>query len=257
MDWRFLNTGYRHGAFNMEFDEFLVASLAGGSGVPTIRVYGWKPSAISLGWNQRIEEIDVAKARREGVDVVRRPTGGRAILHSDELTYSVTMVSVARNILPVYNEISLALVRGLRNLGTTVSLEKTQPHFPSLYRSPSSALCFSSSARYEIQVDGKKLIGSAQRRYVGNNGSEVVLQHGSLLLGPDHKRLVEFLDLKSESDRENLRNDIDEKTTDLSHALGRQVSYDEAVEAIRSGFEEAWGVRLRTETPEPAILGVT
>jgi lipoate-protein ligase A len=256
MEWRFLNTGHRSGAFNMEFDKSLVTSLANGAGAPAIRVYGWKPAAISLGWNQRIEEIDTERAHEAGVDVVRRPTGGRAILHSEELTYSVTLVSSARNILPVYNEISLALVQGLRDLGVAVSLEKAQPHFPTLYRSASSALCFSSSARYEIQVGGRKLVGSAQRRFIGKDGAEVVLQHGSILLGSDHKRLVDFLRLNGESDRAQLRNDIDQKTIDLSDALGRRITYDEAVEAVRSGFEKAWGIHLRMDTPEPADMGV-
>ncbi len=257
MDWHYLNTGFHPGAFNMEVDESLVRSLAEGEGCPTVRVYGWNPPAISLGWNQRMEEIDLERTRADGIDVVRRPTGGRAILHSEELTYSVTMPSAGKNILVVYHEISRALVQGLRKLGANVSLEKSQPHFPTLYQSPSSAACFSSSARYEIQLDSKKLVGSAQRRYVGKNGDDVVLQHGSLLLGHDHQRLVNYLKMKSLADRQRLGKEMEEKTTDLSAVLKRRISFEEAAKAIRAGFEEAWDITLTTTHYELRTIGQT
>jgi lipoyl(octanoyl) transferase len=255
MHWRFLDTGKHPGSYNMEFDEHLVHSLADGSGIPTVRFYGWQPPAISLGWNQRAEDIDTESARRDGIDVVRRPTGGRAILHSEELTYSVVMESHAKNILATYNEISQALVLGLKNLGAAVSLEKSQPHFPSLYHSPSSAMCYSSSARYEIQINGKKLVGSAQRRYVGHDSEDLVLQHGSLLLGSDHLRIVDYLTLDNGEDKERLRQEIKERTIDLSMALGRTVSFAECAEAVRTGFEEAWGIRFESPNLEPATTG--
>ncbi|HTP12404.1 MAG TPA: lipoate--protein ligase family protein [Bacteroidota bacterium] len=255
MDWQFLDTGFHAGAYNMDLDEKLVRSLADGSGRPTIRVYGWNPPAISLGWNQRMEEIDAAQAAADGIDVVRRPTGGRAILHSEELTYSVTITSGGKNVLAVYNDISRALVCGLRSLGADVSLEKVQPHFPTLYQSPSSSACFSSSARYEIQAGGRKLVGSAQRRFAGPDGHDVVLQHGSLLLGGDHKRLVRYLRTENEPAREKLAADMETKTIDLSGVVGRPVSFEEAADAVRTGFEEAWGIRVRRMEYEPASLG--
>jgi lipoate-protein ligase A len=255
MHWKFVDTGNHPGTFNMEFDESLVHSLAEGNGISTVRVYGWKPTAISLGWNQSMDEIDISKATRDGIDIVRRPTGGRAILHSEELTYCVTMGSPAKRVLAVYNEISQALVQGLKMLGVDVTLEKSQPHFPSLYRSTSSAACFSSSARYEIQIGGRKLVGSAQRRYVGKNGEEIVLQHGSLLLGPDHQRLIEYLNLQNELDRERLKLEIDKKTIDLSKALGRVVTFDECAEAVRTGFEEAWGIKFDFANQEHTMTG--
>ena len=239
----------------MEVDEALVRALSEREGHPTIRVYGWKPSAISLGWNQRMEEIDLERALADGIDVVRRPTGGRAILHSEELTYSVTMEAGGKNILSVYNEISRALVHGLRKLGADASLEKSQPHFPTLYQSATSAACFSSSARYEIQMGGRKLVGSAQRRYAGDNGHDVVLQHGSLLLGDDHKRLVRYLRLENDGLRERLTAEMDEKTTDLSTALGRRVTFEETATVVRAAFEETWGIRLDTIHFEPTIVG--
>ncbi len=242
MNWRFENTGIRSGVFNMEYDISLAQALVNGAGSPTIRVYAWQPHAISLGWNQSMEEIDLDKTSASGIDVVRRPTGGRAILHSEELTYSVIMRAEGKNILSVYDDISRALVAGLSILGVPAAIEKSQPHFPSLYREASATACFSSTGRYEIKCCGKKLIGSAQRRYVAGSGGEVVLQHGSILLGPDHKRIVEFLNFHSEKERNMLRGELDERTTDLSVVLNRDISFEEVAEAILQGFQKAWSI---------------
>lgn len=254
MIWRFEHTGYHSGAFNMEYDERLARMLVEGGEVGTVRVYGWKPAAISLGWNQSLEEIDLAACSQAGIDVVRRPTGGRAILHSDELTYSVTMVPTRASVLSVYNEISKALVCGLRHLNVDVGLEKSQPHFPSLYRTPSSAACFTSSARYEISVGGRKLVGSAQRRYARSNGEEIMLQHGSILLGEDHKRMVEFLAI-NEKDRFAIAQELNDKTTDLRSVLQRTVAFEELAPMIRLGFEEAWGIRFAQSVEQPSMMG--
>jgi lipoate-protein ligase A len=226
----------------MEYDEALARELAKGPGLPTIRLYGWRPPAISLGRNQAAEEIDCEKASSAGIDVVRRPTGGRAILHCDELTYSVTMRVRGKNILAVYDEIGRALVAGLQHLGARVAIEKSQPHFPSLYRARTAAACFSSTGRYEITFGGKKLVGSAQRRYAAGDGEEAVLQHGSILLGSGHKRIADFLRVATEEQRNALQHALDEKTTELSSVLGRYISFEEAAEAVLFGFKKAWGI---------------
>jgi lipoate-protein ligase A len=147
-----------------------------------------------------------------------------------------------KNVLSVYDDIGQALVTGLQELGASVAIEKSQPHFPSLYRTTSAIACFSSTGRYEIKCYGKKLVGSAQRRYVADNGEEVVLQHGSILLGPDHKRMVEFLNLPSDGERDALRRELNEKTTELSTVLNRVITFDEVAEAILQGFQKAWSI---------------
>jgi lipoyl(octanoyl) transferase len=261
MVWQFRNTGCRTGEYNMKYDERLAQSLVSSDRPFVVRVYGWKPPAISLGWHQNIEEIDLARCAEAGIDVVRRPTGGRAILHSEEVTYSVIMVASQKSVLSVYQQISEALVSGLNAIGADVALEKSQPHFPSLYRSSSAVACFASAARYEIQISGRKLVGSAQRRFARANGEEVVLQHGSILLGSDHLRMVDFLKGLDETQRKTLRDELLEKTIDLSSALGRTVRFEEIVPALKSGFEEAWDVRFQdvgedegefADTPQPA-----
>ena len=250
MVWQFRNTGCRTGTFNMEYDEKLAQSLVSSEGPSIVRFYGWKPPAISLGWHQDAGEIDTEKCAGAGIDVVRRPTGGRAILHSDEVTYSVVMIASQKSVLSVYQQISDALVCGLRSLGADVALEKSQPHFPSLYRSSSSVACFASAARYEIHIAGRKLVGSAQRRYARSNGEEVVLQHGSILLGPDHLRMVDFLKSLREDQRERLKSELRAKTIDLASALGKRVEYDDVVPALKKGFEEAWHIKFDTMPPE-------
>jgi lipoyl(octanoyl) transferase len=245
MNWRFENTGFCSGVFNMEYDEALARALVERDGNSTIRVYGWRPYAISLGWNQSLEEIDIGKTSAAGIDVVRRPTGGRAILHAHELTYSVVMRVNGKNIQAVYEEISRALIEGLSEVGAQVTIEKSQPHFPTLYRNSSAAACFSSTGRYEIKYEGKKLVGSAQRRFVAGDGDEVVLQHGSILLGPEHKQLVEYLHVPSEDHRIAMTRELDEKTTDLSSVLHRAVPFEEMSDALLRGFQKAWSI-----TPE-------
>ncbi|MGB2868881.1 MAG: lipoate--protein ligase family protein [Bacteroidota bacterium] len=251
-DWQYERSGLHRGAYNMEHDLLLAQALLEGSGRPTLRVYGWNPPAISLGWNQPMEEIDAERASQSGIDVVRRPTGGRAILHSDEMTYSVVMKSGGKNILSVYDEISRALVCGLSKLGLPVSIEKSQPHFPSIYRDSFGAACFASSARYEIKIEGKKLVGSAQRRYVSPEGEEVVLQHGSILLGRDHMRIVEFLRL-SPTENEALRNELNASTTDCSSELGAPISFDQVADVVKEGFEQSWGIAFQEFTELPLI----
>jgi lipoate-protein ligase A len=244
MIWQFRNTGYRTGAENMKYDEQLAQALLASDHPFVLRVYGWKPPAISLGWHQKFEDIDLEKCSREGIDVVRRPTGGRAILHSDEVTYSVVLVASQKSVLSVYQRISESLVRGLRELGADVALEKSQPHFPSLYRSPSAVACFASVARYEIHIGGRKLVGSAQRRFARPDGQEVVLQHGSILLGEDHQRMVDFLRGLEGDQRDQIRTELRQKTVDLSSALGRKVRFEEVVPVLRWGFEKSWGIEF-------------
>lgn len=249
--WRLLRTGFRSGKANMECDQALVAGLLGrqqredpglGDGhLPALRFYRWRPWAVSLGHHQREEDLLSAALHSAGIDIVRRPTGGRAILHAEELTYSVVMHSAGRGVLQVYNTISRALVRGLRRLGVDVSLQKAQPNFSEAYRQPSAIPCFASSARYEIGWKGRKLVGSAQRRY-GTGGAEVVLQHGSILCGGAHLDLVNYLRLPAEDLRQQIRTELERTTTDLSAILGRPVDPEELVVPLREAFEQEWGI---------------
>jgi len=242
-EWRFVNTGYHSGAFNMDYDEHLAHAVQNGAQPPTLRVYGWEPAAISLGHHQAITDIDETACRARGIDIVRRATGGRAILHASEVTYSIAMLSGERSINEIYSAISRALACGLQLLGASVEFAATQPEFAALYKQASAIPCFASSARHEIQFDGKKLVGSAQRRYASAVQAEVVLQHGSILTGDEHEQLIDVLAI-TETQRAAMRAGIREKTTTLEAILGRRVGLDEAAAALRRGFEQTWDIHF-------------
>jgi lipoate-protein ligase A len=239
--WNFCITGENTGAFNMWFDEMLVRRLFDGLGLPTLRVYKWKPWAISIGQHQRLSDINLNRCKEDGIDVVRRPTGGRAILHAEELTYSVVMRTEHKGIHQVYREIGDALVEGLKVFGVEVSLQRSQPDFSQMYKTPSAIPCFSSSARYEIEWNGRKLVGSAQRRYASGSG-DVVLQHGSILCGTAHHRLSDYLQLEDQLFSHEVQTDLKEKTTDLGEISGHPVNFKLLSGCIKKGFERMWGV---------------
>ena len=166
----------------MAVDEALVRSIATGAR-PAFRVYGWQPPAVSFGYAQRISrEVDAQKVRQRGIDIVRRPTGGRAVLHWNELTYSVVCPAdnpiMGGNINEAYRKISEGLLSGIRTLGIDATFEPRRQTQPSPRGKELTSPCFTSTAQYEVTFKGRKLIGSAQQR-IGT----MLLQHGSLLLG--------------------------------------------------------------------------
>ncbi len=239
MKWEFINTGFHGGRYNMAFDRMLASALADGTGKPTLRFYGWNPPSISLGFHQDETDFDSEKLLHEGVDIVRRPTGGRAILHWHELTYSVVMEFGDETPKLLYAYINRALLHGLKLMRISGELSGANDHFPSLYREPSSIPCFSTSAKNEIHVGGKKIIGSAQRRF-GN----ALLQHGSFLLGRQHRRLIDFLAPHLDASRAQLEETFISKTIEAEEILQRPVSFDEAAEAFKRGFEMEWEVEF-------------
>jgi lipoyl(octanoyl) transferase len=245
--WRFLDDGIHSGKYNMRYDENLAVRLLSGEGFPTLRVYGWNPSAISLGYHQSSEGINADLCSAEGIDIVRRPTGGRAIYHADEVTYSIAMYANGRSTLEIYSAISEALATGLRTMGVEVEYARGDSSFLNVRGSQTSIPCFASSARYEIQYKGKKLVGSAQRRYVTAKDEEVVLQHGSILLGSAHKRLSSFLRISNETERASIADTMEQKTTDLATVLSRSIGREEVIAAIRTGFENCWNIRFMEE----------
>lgn len=230
---KYIDSGFRPGKFNMEFDEALARDLQNGSGFPTLRVYGWLPHAISIGYNQNFEDFDYEKIIKSGFDIVRRPTGGKAIFHAHELTYCVVTKITDQGPRAIYQYINECLLRGLTYLGIRASLSLYSDNFRQLYKLNASIPCFSSSAKNEIQFDGKKLIGSAQRRY-----GDVILQHGSLLLGQEHRRIVEYLALHVNDSGEIINDTLMSCTTEVETILKREVSFAEVVAAIKKGFED-------------------
>jgi len=236
--FEFLDTDLHTGAWNMAFDIERAEAVDAGKAAPLFRVYRWKPWCISLGRHQQLSDINTEKAALDGIDTVRRPTGGRAILHAEELTYSVIFPSEGKGIMEVYKYISEALAAGLSALAPGIDMAKSQPNFQKLYKEAGSIPCFSSSARYEIEYDGRKLVGSAQRRI-----GATVLQHGSILLGDAHLRLGDYLALDEEQ-VSLLRHDLEQHTVSLNTILGRETAYEEVRDALLAGFESQWNIRF-------------
>jgi lipoate-protein ligase A len=233
--WRLINTGVSDGATNMAIDEAIMRSVAESRSPPTLRFYGWDPPCVSVGYSQSVrKEIDLERCRERGYTWVRRPTGGRAILHIDELTYSVVApqgeARVAGDIITSYRRLSLGLVEGLRTLHGGVVQADRMDSDGGLEK---SAACFDVPSHYEVTAYGRKLVGSAQVRRDG-----VVLQHGALPLEGDVSRLVDVLALP-EPDMVALRGKLLERAIALDEVVGRVVPFDEAAEALAQGFRSA------------------
>ena len=237
--WRFLNSGCSDGATNMAVDEAILEGVGRGSSSPTLRVYAWEPPTVSTGHSQKASvELDLDACARRGFGVVRRPTGGRAVLHAGELTYSVVGRSgeppLGGSIAESYRAIAGGLLLGLAELGVRAELAPvaTAPRGRGEVAPP----CFVSAGRFEIVVEGRKLIGSAQRRLAA-----AVLQHGSLLTDGTHAQLADVLRVRKDADRAAIKRTLVLKTTDLAAILSRPLEFDELARAIRAGFEKAWG----------------
>ena len=237
MIWKFIDSGNNTGSYNMEFDMMLARTLKSGQAI--LRLYRWNPYCISLGANQSEDSILREKVITDGIDIVRRPTGGRAILHADELTYSVIYPSNKNySLIDLYKQVNLALKKGFALFDEklkVVSLEHKEPHFPSFYKEEKSAVCFAVSSRNEINYKGKKLVGSAQRN-LGN----VILQHGSILCGDYHKIIVDYLAL-NKNYLDDIRIEMNNTTTDLKETLNYKIEIEKLKSAIKKGFEEHFG----------------
>lgn len=249
MRWHFLNTGISTGQNNMDIDIALAKNAKNNEGY--FRLYKWKPYCISIGANQSFDTINIEKARVDGIDTVKRPTGGRAILHSEELTYSVVFpISYDSSARDIYHEINVAIKNGLHLYDeklSLVELESTQPDFNKIYKEEISSICFAVSAKSEIKYSGKKLVGSAQRKF-GN----VILQHGSILCGGFHKKVINYLNISPENILSVL-NEIEATTTDLNSILGAEINYSVLESAITRGFGEYFNIDME-EALRPANI---
>ena len=233
--WRFLDSGKNLGAYNMAVDEELLARAQAGEAVPVLRLYTWDPATVSLGRFQKIENsVNVEACNRRGIDIVRRITGGRAVLHHNELTYSI----IARtdnplfpsNVLGTYKVIAAGLLAGLKNLGIDAEIvSRSNRHAQLVKKGSKEPACFSCPSWYEIVVNNRKIIGSAQRRVSG-----AFLQHGSILLDYDPASEAEVIPGGCPAD----------VVTSVIRELGRSVPLEEAKRAFAKGFSGALGVEF-------------
>jgi lipoate-protein ligase A len=216
----------------MATDEAILRAVRTGRIPPTLRFYAWEPACLSLGRAQKAANVDRKALQVAGFDLVRRPTGGKAILHTDELTYSIVAPQeeprVIGSIVESYRRLSAGLLRGLEYLGikdlAADQMEQGQLEGP---------VCFEIPSNYEITVGGRKLVGSAQMRALGT-----VLQHGTLPLHGDISRICALLE--SRPDPATVR----ARATTVEETLGRSVTWENAVEALSAGLAETLNLHL-------------
>ncbi|MFN2292038.1 MAG: biotin/lipoate A/B protein ligase family protein [Anaerolineae bacterium] len=239
--WRLIVDGEADGPSNMAVDEAILRAVAAGSQPPTLRFYGWSPPCLSLGRNQPLADADLTACRAAGIDVVRRPSGGQAVLHADELTYSVVLVQTdprsEGGVLEAYRRISDGLLLGLEALGVAAVQAVGQRGGDHA----STPICFETPSEYEVTVGGRKLVGSAQWRSRGG-----VLQHGSLPLSGDLTRIVRYV-VMAEREREEKRRLLLGRVVTLEEAAGQRLSFEDGVEAMTEGLAQVLNLELVRE----------
>lgn len=220
MQFRLLNTDFQPAAMNMAIDEAVLQHIARGDSLPSLRFYGWTPPAISIGYFQSLEEeVDVDACAKLGVNYVRRITGGGAVLHEDEITYSIHIPEsaglVPSGILESYGKICGGILKGLAHFGLKAEFVPLND--------------------IVLAVDGgfKKISGNAQTRKQG-----VILQHGTILLKVDVDKMFALLKVPSEKLKGKLIEDVKQRVTSVSLALGREVKFEEAFDVLQKGFAE-------------------
>jgi lipoate-protein ligase A len=239
--WRLIIDGDLPGANNMARDAAILDAVAEGESPPTLRLYGWDPPCLSLGRHQGIEVADLDFCRTQKIDVVRRPTGGRALLHHLELTYSVVaplgIDPLPRGLQDSYRSICGVLVRAMHSLGVDAELTggEVNLHLPG---PRSSVPCFEAPAGGEVVVEGRKLIGSAMRTHAGT-----ILQHGAIVLDWDGRLQAGSMGL---SDDSTLRPHITTLHEQLDQDVERTMLEASLIEAFSTEFE------VRFEPAEPS-----
>jgi len=238
--WRLLLSPASNGAWNMAVDEAILEATTRGDVLPTLRLYAWDPACLSLGYAQPINDVDQARLEDFGWDLVRRPTGGRAILHTDELTYSVCGSEqepiLAGDILSSYQKLSSAILAALQQIGLGV---QALPQEDNTSNKTPEPVCFEIPSNYEITAEGKKLVGSAQARRRGG-----VLQHGTLPLYGDLTRIVQVLTFPDSASRTKAAERLLSRATTVESAIGGLVSWQQAADSFIQAFSETLHLEL-------------
>lgn len=223
MKFRLIDTGYGNPFINMAIDEALLKSK-----LPVIRFYRWKPSAISIGYFQNMkEEIDIIKCEELGIGYVRRITGGKAVFHDNELTYSIIIDKdlMPKTILESYKMISEGLISGLICLGLNPQMKSEN------IEKLNSSNCFNQPSSYELTINNKKFVGSAQKR-VNNK----ILQHGSILIDVDIKKMCSLFMVNSDEFVRITK----KKVTSINQELGKKIDCSSLIKNLRQGFSKTF-----------------
>ncbi|MFP3918455.1 biotin/lipoate A/B protein ligase family protein [Lysinibacillus telephonicus] len=243
--WYFINSGPCSPSYNMALDEALLDLHSAGEIPPVIRFYEWNPATLSIGYFQSAEkDVNIQAIKEQNLGFVRRPTGGRAVLHESELTYSIIVSEQYPNmpatVTEAYRVLSEGLLIGFQNLGLNAyfSIPDTEEKLADL-KKPKSAVCFDAPSWYELVVEGKKVAGSAQTRQKG-----VILQHGAILLDLDEDKLLSVFNFSSAEAKERMRKKLPEKAVAINQLTDRQITIPQCVDSFKAGFEKALDIEL-------------
>lgn len=238
--WRIIHHAPQEGAWNMAVDEAILESVSEKSQPPTLRLYDWQPYCLSIGQAQKAGDVNLMALHQYGWDLVRRPTGGRAILHADELTYSVTAPIdnpiLRGNVIESYRRISMALIEALGLMGLCTDSKPKKAEEIHLSKDP---VCFQFPSDYEITFENRKIVGSAQARKKGG-----ILQHGSIPLYGDITRINSVLNYSGEVERRSAADQLLNHATTLENSLGKTVTWSQMADAMEAGFTSALNVEL-------------
>jgi len=221
-EWRFLKTGAKSATYNMALDRAVLDACSIKRVPPTVRFYEWMPSAISIGYFQSLsEEVNLEKCREMDIDCVRRITGGGAVFHEKELTYSIVIQEehpeMPKNIMKSYGRICGAVMKGLKNVGINSEYKPIN----------------------DIISNNRKISGNAQTRK-----KQIVLQHGTVLMDVDVEKMFDVLRVPDEKIRDKMISSVKERVTSINHILGNHISFDELSDAMKKGFEEEFDIKL-------------
>lgn len=219
---RLLLTEFNTGSWNMAVDEAVLEAVAEGKQLPTLRLYGWSPSAVTIGYFQSLdEEIDSEVCKKDGVPVIRRITGGGAVYHDKEITYSFIIPEnhglIVKDILASYKQISQGVIEGLKEFGLDVQFVPLN----------------------DLIISDKKVSGNAQTRK-----QKIILQHGTLLLDVDVRKMFSLLKVSDEKIRDKMITNVEERVTSLKQQLGKEVSFAAVQAALIQGFSSALDVEF-------------
>jgi lipoate-protein ligase A len=245
--WRFLDTGASTASLNMAVDQAILTTHATGECLPTLRIYQWSPPSISLGYFQRHHGIDLAACRNLGIDVIRRPTGGRAVLHFGDLTYSVvagTNDGIPATVTAAYHLICGGLLAAFRELGFEAELRSQGA------KSSRLDVCFLTRTAGDILYEGRKFVGSAQTW----NGSSM-LQHGSITLEP---HLEVWLSLQGDTNllSTDYAKALKDQMTSVEEILGHIPAIDKIAAALRNGMARVLGIEFMKGELSPKELNL-
>ena len=253
--WRFLDTGKENAFFNMALDEAIMRAVGKGVASPAFRLYEWSSNAVTFGYSQHIADIiDIEHCKSDGVDITRRLTGGRAVFHQKEIAYSVVGIiddpHFGGNIMDTYRSINKVLIEGFNSLGIDAKMSYGRVGKCVTETNLKIAPCFLTASKHKITLDGKKLVGSAQRRF-----KRIFLQQGSILIGPGGEKITEYM--KDYNLAAEYRKLLAERSIDLKSKLNGNFSINSLKTSLFDSFKKTAGLNCEYEVPAQEELKLT